>query len=49
MKMSITMMAIVGMGVMGYMYMKKHPEVLNKMMIMKKDMDNAICNALDKD
>lgn len=48
MKMSITMMAIVGMGVMGYMYMKKHPEILNKMMEMKKDAMNSIDNMMDE-
>lgn len=48
MKMSITMMAIVGMGVMGYMYMKKHPEILNKMMKMKKDTMNSIDNMMDE-
>ena len=49
MKMSIivSMALTMGMGIMGYMYLKKHPEVVNKMMSMKKDVDDCICNMMD--
>lgn len=50
MKMSTMMcMAImVGMGIMGYTYLKEHPEIMNKMMDIKKDAMNSLDNMMDE-
>lgn len=50
MKMStmMYMAVIVGMGIMGYTYLKEHPEIINKMMEMKKDAMNSIDNMMDE-
>ena len=37
MSMMVSMALVGGMGIMGYMYLKKHPEIMNMMMDMKKD------------
>ena len=49
MKMStmMYMAMIAGMGIMGYAYFKKHPEIMNKMMDIKKDALNSLDNMMD--
>ena len=48
MKMSMMIPILIGsMGIMGYMYLKKHPDIANKMMKMKKDALNSIDNMMD--
>lgn len=43
MKMYMMMAMLGGLGVAGFMYLKKHPEIMNKMMKMKKDVvDNMM-------
>ena len=51
MKMSIMKMATIlgGMGVMGYMYFKKHPEMVRKMRDMGKEASRMMYNKLDTD
>lgn len=40
MKMYMMMAMLGGLGVAGFMYLKKHPEIMNKMMDMKKEVMN---------
>lgn len=48
--MSMKMMAIfAGMGIVGYMYMKKHPEMIKKMKIMGKEEARKMYNLLDEE
>ena len=50
MKMSMMMAAILGgMGFMGYMYLKKHPEMKNMMMQMGKDTSRKMYNMFDEE
>ena len=43
MKMYIMMAMLGGLGVAGFMYLKKHPEMMNKMMDMKNEViDNMM-------
>ena len=48
MKMYMMMAMIGGLGVAGFMYLKKHPEIMNKMMDIKKDAMNSIDNMMDE-
>ena len=44
------MMAIIGgMGVMGYMYMKKHPEIKKMFINMKNDAMNSMNKMMKED
>ena len=46
--MSMKMLGIIGgMGVMGYMYLKKHPEKLKMMREMGKEASKMLYNKLD--
>lgn len=48
--MSMKMMAFMaGMGAMGYMYLKKHPEKVEMMREMGKEASRKMYNALDTD
>ena len=48
--MSMKAMAIMtGMGVMGYMYFKKHPEKIQMMKELGKEASRKMYNALDTD
>ena len=49
MKMPMMVMMIGGMGVMGYMYLKKHPEKINKMKKMGRDASRKMYNMLDEE
>ena len=49
-KMSLKMMALLSsMGIMGYMYLKKHPEKIQMMKEMGKDATRAMYNKLDEE
>lgn len=48
MKMAITMAVVGGMGVAGYMYLKKHPEKMQKMKNLGKDVSKEMYNMLDQ-
>ena len=38
MKLAVAMFIIGGCSVAGYMYLKKHPDIMNKMMNLEKNM-----------
>ena len=38
MKLAITMFIVGGCSVVGYMYLKKHPDIMKQMMNLEKDM-----------
>ena len=38
MKLAITMFIVGGCSVAGYMYLKKHPDIMKQMMNLEKDM-----------
>ena len=38
MKLAVAMFIIGGCSVAGFMYLKKHPDIMNKMMNLEKDM-----------
>ena len=40
MKLAMTMFIIGGCSVAGYMYLKKHPDIMNQIMNLEKDMIN---------
>lgn len=48
MKMSKTMMAMMGgLGIFGYMYLKKHPDKMNKMREIMMEANRMMYNKLD--
>lgn len=49
MKMPIMMAMIAGMGVMGFMYFKKHPDKISKMKQMGRDASRKMYNMLDEE
>ena len=51
MKMMMSKMALImgGMGVIGYMYCKMHPEFIDQMREMGKDASRKMYNMLDKE
>ena len=49
MKFSTIMMMLGGVGLGGYYYFKKHPEIVNNMKCMLKDTSRKVYNMLDEE
>ena len=46
--MSMKVMALLGIGIMGYYYMKKNPKIMEEMKTKEKEMIRKLYNYLDE-